>query len=112
MARGNRLPSACPQDRGWTEAGLVTYTENYSAAMQGTGATIVKVLRGTKPADIPFEQPASSFKLIINTRTAKALDITWENSDTLKIEADAGSRQSHRQSRLSTSVAKVQLRSV
>ena len=76
MARGNRLPSACPQDRGWTEAGLVTYTENYSAAMQGTGATIVKVLRGTKPADIPFEQPASSFKLIINTRTAKALDIT------------------------------------
>jgi putative ABC transport system substrate-binding protein len=54
----------------------VTYTENYASSVQGTGVTVVKVLRGTKPADIPVEQPASSFKLIINARTAKALDLT------------------------------------
>ena len=77
IALKNRLPSACPQDRAWAEAGcLVTYTENYAASVQGTGATVVKVLRGNKPADIPVEQPASSFKLIINARTAKALDLT------------------------------------
>jgi putative tryptophan/tyrosine transport system substrate-binding protein len=77
MALKNRMPSACPQDRGWAEAGcLVTYTENYGAAVLGTGATVVKVLRGAKPADIPAEQPASSFKLIINAKTAKALDLT------------------------------------
>jgi putative ABC transport system substrate-binding protein len=77
MALKNRLPSACPQDRVWAEAGcLVTYTENYAASVQGTGVTVVKVLRGTKPADIPVEQPASSFKLIINAKTAKALDLT------------------------------------
>ena len=77
MALKNCLPSACPQERAWAEAGcLVTYTEDYGTAVQGTGATVVKVLRGTKPADIPVEQPASSFKLIINARTAKALDLT------------------------------------
>jgi len=77
MALKYRLPSACPQAREWAEAGcLVTYTENYGAAVRGTGATVVKVLQGTKPANIPVEQPTASFKLIINTRTAKALDLT------------------------------------
>lgn len=76
MALKNRLPSACPQDRGWAEAGcLVTYTENYSLAVQGTGTRVVKILRGTKPADIPVEQPTASFRLIVNARTAKALDL-------------------------------------
>ena len=65
------------QARAWAEAGcLVTYTENYAASVRGTGVTVVKVLRGTKPADIPVEQPTSSFKLIINARTAKALGLT------------------------------------
>ena len=53
----------------------MTYTENYASSVQGTGVTVVKVLRGTKPADIPVEQP-TTFKLIINAKTAKALDIT------------------------------------
>jgi putative ABC transport system substrate-binding protein len=77
MALKNRMASACPQIRDWAVAGcLVTYTEDTVALMRGTAAMAIKVLRGIKPADIPVEQPTSGFKLIINARTAKALDLT------------------------------------
>jgi putative ABC transport system substrate-binding protein len=46
---------------------------------------LMKVLRGTKPADIPVEQPAK-FELIFNLRTAKAIGLNVPSS--LLLRAD------------------------
>jgi putative ABC transport system substrate-binding protein len=76
MALQHRLVSSCPQGRWWAEAGcLVTYTEDVHAMNRGLGTNVAKVLKGTRPADIPVEQP-TVIKLIINAKTAKALDLT------------------------------------
>ena len=76
MALRHRLISSCDLIRLCAEAGcLVTYADDVYAMGRGAAAQVVKVLNGIKPADIPVEQP-TSFKLIINAKTAKALDLT------------------------------------
>ena len=59
--------------------GLMAYGPNLLGAIREAGGMIAKVLRGTKPADLPIERP-TKFELVINLKTAKALGLTLPNT--------------------------------
>ena len=53
----------------------MSYGPNYPVLFRRAAEFVDKILRGTKPADIPVEQP-TKFELVINLKTAKALGLT------------------------------------
>lgn len=81
MALKHKLVSGCPQSQAYAKAGcLITYVEDEFAIPQGVGRQIVKILKGIKAGEIPVEEPTSGFKVIVNAKTAKALDIVVPGS--------------------------------
>ena len=56
------------------EGGLIGYGPSLPKMWRQTARLAVRILRGTKPEDIPVEQPAN-FELVVNLATAKALDL-------------------------------------
>jgi putative ABC transport system substrate-binding protein len=52
----------------------MSYGPNFPDLFRRAGDYVDKILRGTKPADIPVEQP-TKFDLVINLTTAKALGL-------------------------------------
>jgi len=75
----NRLP-AIFENQAWVEAGgLISYGANYADAHRRAATLMDKILKGTKPADIPVEQP-TKFELVINLKTAKQIGLTIPDS--------------------------------
>jgi len=72
LAVGARLPTMHALREYVESGGLMSYGPNLPALFRRAGEIVDKILRGTKPADIPVEQPIK-FDLIINLTTAKAL---------------------------------------
>jgi ABC-type uncharacterized transport system substrate-binding protein len=74
LALTHRLPLAV-YSRETVEAGaLASYGPSNYGIFRRSGFYIDKILKGTKPADLPVEQP-TKFEFIINLKTAKALDL-------------------------------------
>ncbi len=79
LANRNRLPVISVY-REMPEAGaLMSYGPNAAAMYRRAAALVGKVLKGAHPADLPVEQP-TTFELVINLKTAKALGITIPQS--------------------------------
>ena len=85
FALAARLPTIFAH-RDYVEAGgLMSYGPNYPDLNRRAGEYVDKILRGTKPSELPVEQPAK-FDLVVNLITAKALGI--EVPPTLLARAD------------------------
>jgi putative ABC transport system substrate-binding protein len=75
LATKNRLPSMY-EGRTWVEAGgLMSYSTNDLEVFHRTAVFVDKILKGTKPSDLPVEQP-TKFELVINLKTAKQIGLT------------------------------------
>jgi putative tryptophan/tyrosine transport system substrate-binding protein len=75
MALKARLPDMYNFREEVVAGGLLSYGASFPDLFRRAAELVDKILRGTKPADIPVEQP-TKFELIINLKTAKALGLT------------------------------------
>lgn len=75
LALGARLPTIHGARELVAAGGLMSYAASYENLYRRGAEYVDKILRGTKPADIPVEQP-TQFDLVINLTTAKVLGLT------------------------------------
>jgi len=85
LAIGERLPTMHAA-REYVEAGgLMSYGPNFAALFRRAAEFVDNILHGTKPADIPVEQP-TKFDLVVNLKTAKALGLMVSESFLLRAD--------------------------
>jgi putative ABC transport system substrate-binding protein len=75
LAAKYRLPTIYPRGDYVESGGLMSYGPDLTEPFQRVARMVDKILKGTKPADLPVEQP-TKFELVINFKTAKALGLT------------------------------------
>ena len=83
--RNARLPAIYQFPETAEEGGLLSYGPRVLLCFRHVVSLVDKVLRGTKPADLPIEQP-SKFELVVNLKTAIAIGMTIP--PTLLLRAD------------------------
>jgi putative ABC transport system substrate-binding protein len=71
-----KLPSMFVGKEWVEEGGLMSYGDRLPQRYRRAADLVDKVLRGTKPADLPVEQP-TTFELAVNLKTAKAIGLTF-----------------------------------
>jgi ABC-type uncharacterized transport system substrate-binding protein len=79
LALRHRLPSICSWREGAEAGALMGYGPNLVKLWGSVAVYVDKILKGTKPADIPVEQ-AREFDFVINLKTAQTLGLTIPQS--------------------------------
>jgi putative ABC transport system substrate-binding protein len=85
LAAKHRMPAIMPFTGFAEDGGLMAYGPHLTTMFRQAGGIMVKVLRGTRPGEIPIERP-TRFELIVNSRSARALGIQLPS--TLLVRAD------------------------
>ena len=75
LAAKNRIPAIYSRADFVESGGLMSYGTDQSEPVRRVASMVDKILKGTKPADIPVEQP-KKFELVINLKAAKEIRLT------------------------------------
>jgi putative ABC transport system substrate-binding protein len=75
LALKHRLPAIHFREDFVEQGGLMSYGADEVEPFKRVAAMVDKILKGTKPADIPVEQ-STKFEFVINLKTAKTLNLT------------------------------------
>ena len=75
LAADNRLPTTFSQSEYVDAGGLMSYGVNLDDLWRRAATYVDKILKGTKPADLPVEQP-KKFEFVINLKAAKQIGLT------------------------------------
>jgi putative ABC transport system substrate-binding protein len=75
LARAHRLLTIFDERQPVEAGGLMSYSPSIPDLYRRAAIYVDKILKGSKPADLPIEQP-TKFDLVINLKSAKALGLT------------------------------------
>jgi putative ABC transport system substrate-binding protein len=85
LAKKHRLPAIYPARNFVADGGLMSYSSNQDEWVRRLSSHVDRILRGTKPGDLPVEYP-TRFDLVINLKAAEAIGVAVPQSMLLRAD--------------------------